>query len=158
MKSEKILVGWSSRDVTPDKPVNLCGQFHMRIARTVKDPVTVTALAVSTEGAKGAESSFIWVSCDTVGISDSVLEMSRSKLGKLVKDFPVGNLRHQAHAVVREKSAVVAGDQAGAFLAAVLQCVQAVIGQFSGVRAAENAENAAVMFGVVVLVFHRACR
>ncbi len=92
MKSGKILIGWSSRDVTPDKPVNLCGQFHMRIARTVKDPVTVTALAVSTEGGKDAESSFIWVSCDTVGISDSVLEMSRSKLGKLAKDFPVGNL------------------------------------------------------------------
>lgn len=92
MKSEKILIGWSSRDVTPDKPVNLCGQFHMRIARTVKDPVTVTALALSAEGGNVPESSFIWVSCDTVGISDSVLEMSRSKLRKLAKDFPVGNL------------------------------------------------------------------
>ncbi|MCX6983900.1 MAG: hypothetical protein NT118_03980, partial [Lentisphaerae bacterium] len=92
MYDKSILIGWASRDVTPDKPVNLRGQFQMRIARTVKDPVTVTALAVSTEGGKDAESSFIWVSCDTVGISDSVLEMSRSKLGKLAKDFPVGNL------------------------------------------------------------------
>ena len=92
MKSGKILIGWSSRDVTPEKPVNLRGQFHMRIARTVKDPVTVTALAVSTEKSKDAESSFIWVSCDTVAIPDSVLEMSRKKLGKLAKGFPVKNL------------------------------------------------------------------
>ena len=88
----KIFIGWSSRDVTPGRPVNLRGQFHMRIARTVKDPVTVTALAVSAKGANGAKSSFIWVSCDTVGIPDSVLEMSRKKLKKLVKDFPIGNL------------------------------------------------------------------
>jgi hypothetical protein len=92
MKSKKILIGWASRDVTPDKPVNLRGQLPMRIARAVKDPVTVTALAVSLEGVKDVESSFIWVSCDTATIPDSVLEMSRSKLGKLAKDFPVKNL------------------------------------------------------------------
>ncbi|HBC89137.1 MAG TPA: hypothetical protein DCZ94_19535 [Lentisphaeria bacterium] len=89
---DKLLIGWSSRDVTPDKPVNLRGQFHMRIAHTVKDPVTVTSLAVSAENCKNAEESVIWVSCDTVAIPDSVLEMSRKKLGRLVKDFPVGNL------------------------------------------------------------------
>jgi hypothetical protein len=92
MNAKKILIGWSSRDVTPDKPVNLCGQFHMRIARTVKDPVTVTALSISTEGGNDAESSFIWVSSDTALITDSVLEMSRRKLGKLAKGFPVENL------------------------------------------------------------------
>ncbi|MFA6569478.1 MAG: hypothetical protein WCS96_14805 [Victivallales bacterium] len=92
MSGKSILIGWSSRDVTPDKPVNLRGQFHMRITSTVKDPVTVTALAISTEGGNDAESSFIWVSCDTVGIPDSVLAMSRKKLGKIAKDFPVQNL------------------------------------------------------------------
>ncbi len=87
---EKLLIGWASRDVTPDRPVNLRGQFHMRIARTVKDPVTVTALAVS----KGNDNrnSLIWVSCDTVMFPDSVIQVSRKMLGKLAKDFPVGNL------------------------------------------------------------------
>ena len=88
MHGKTILIGWSSRDVTPDKPVNLRGQFHMRIARKAKDPVTVTALAISS----GKGDSFIWVSCDTVAIPDCVLEMSRRKLGKLIKDFPVKNL------------------------------------------------------------------
>ncbi len=92
MSGKSILVGWSYRDVTPDKPVNLRGQFHMRIARTVKDPVTVTALALSKDGGNDTESSFIWVSCDTLAIPDSVLETSRIKLGKLAKDFPVQNL------------------------------------------------------------------
>ena len=90
--NKDLLIGWSSRDVTPDKPVNLRGQFHIRIARTVKDPVTVTALAVSAEGGNDANSSFIWVSCDTVAIPDSVLEMSRRKLKELAKDFPVQNI------------------------------------------------------------------
>ncbi len=87
---EKLLIGWASRDVTPDRPVNLRGQFHMRIARTVKDPVTVTALAVSS--GNDTRNSFIWVSCDTVAIPCSVIESSRSKLEELAADFPAGNL------------------------------------------------------------------
>ncbi len=88
--SSKLMIGWSSRDVTPDKPVNLCGQFHLRITSTVMDPVTVTALAVSS--GKDEENSFIWVSCDSALIPDNVLEISRRKLRNLVSDFPVRNL------------------------------------------------------------------
>ena len=90
--SSKLLIGWSAKDVTPKKPASLWGQFHIRIADSVKDPITVTALAMSTEGGKDEESSFIWISCDIVAIPDSVLEMSRNKLRKMVKDFPVKNL------------------------------------------------------------------
>ena len=89
--SSKILIGWSSRDVTPDKPVNLCGQFHMRITEKVRDPVIVTALAISAER-EDVSNSFIWVACDTVSIADELLESSRIKLGKKLKDFPVKNL------------------------------------------------------------------
>ncbi|GAG93098.1 unnamed protein product, partial [marine sediment metagenome] len=30
---QKILIGWASRDVTPDKTAELLGQFHVRIFR-----------------------------------------------------------------------------------------------------------------------------
>src|SRR5450756_595980 len=50
-----LQVGWASRDVTPDRPVNLQGQFHMRISQGVKDPLTVTALAIAANNANGAD-------------------------------------------------------------------------------------------------------
>jgi hypothetical protein len=52
----------------------------------------------------------------------------------------------------------VAGDDAGAFLPAMLERVKAVVGQFGGIRMTENAEHAAVMFGVILLSLHRARR
>ncbi len=54
-----LSVGWATRNVTPDRPVNLAGQFHMRISKGIKDPVTVTALALSS-----ADDALVFVSCD----------------------------------------------------------------------------------------------
>ena len=78
---------------------------------------------------------------------------------EVVQDFRVvENLRHEAHAVMLVKFPLVAGDDAGAFLAAMLQRVKAVVGQFGGVRMAENAEHTAIMFGIMWLSLHRARR
>ena len=79
---------------------------------------------------------------------------------EVVQDFRVvENLRHEAHAVVLVKFPVVAGDDAGAFLPAMLQRVKSVVGEFGGVRVAENAEDSAVMFGIILwFVLHRARR
>jgi hypothetical protein len=46
--------------------------------------------------------------------------------------------------------AISIGDDAGALLAAMLQRVKAVVGEFGGVRMTENAEHTAIMFGVVL--------
>jgi hypothetical protein len=92
MHGKSILIGWASRDITPNQPVNLCGQFHTRITAVIKDPVTVTALAVSTEDNGDTASSFIWVSCDTCIIPNAVIDVARQKLKRLANDFPVGNL------------------------------------------------------------------
>ena len=46
----RIKIGWASRDVSTCKPVNMSGQFHMRIIRGVLDPITVTALVVENSG------------------------------------------------------------------------------------------------------------
>jgi hypothetical protein len=47
----------------------------------------------------------------------------------------------------------VAGDDAGAFLAAMLEGIKAIVGKFGGVRMAENAEDTTIMFGIIL---HRA--
>jgi len=71
---------------------------------------------------------------------------------EVVQDFRVvKNLRHEAHAVVLEEFAIVAGDNAGALLPAMLQGEEAVVGENGGVRVAENGENAALMGRFVVL-------
>lgn len=46
----RIKIGWASRDVSTHKPVNMSGQFHMRIIRGILDPITVTALVVENSG------------------------------------------------------------------------------------------------------------
>src|SRR4051812_36583321 len=51
--------------------------------------------------------------------------------------------------------AILAGDDAGAFLAAMLQGIQAVVCEFSGVGMAINAEHTAVVFWIVVHVQER---
>ena len=37
----ELKLGWASRDVSTTKPVNIPGQFHMRISQGIIDPVTV---------------------------------------------------------------------------------------------------------------------
>ena len=83
MDSKKILVGWASRDITPDKPTTLVGQFNTRISEFVKDPVTATALALETAGGDQA----IIVSLDAVWIKDDIRDACRKKLSELIPDF-----------------------------------------------------------------------
>ena len=67
---------------------------------------------------------------------------------EIVQDFAVENLRDQPHALVFAELAAVARDDAGAFLAAMLQGVEAVIRQLGGVGMAVNAKDAAIMFWI----------
>lgn len=67
-----------------------------------------------------------------------------------VEDFAVKNLRHETHSAVDAKLFAVTGDDAGAFLAAMLERIEAVVRQFGGVRMSENAEDTTIMFGVIL--------
>ena len=73
---------------------------------------------------------------------------------EVVQNGWIKNLRHKPHAVMFEKFPVMAGDNARAFLTAMLEGVKTVIGKFSGIRMPENAEHATIMFGIVLLL-HR---
>lgn len=73
-------IGWASRDVTPDKPVALRGQFHLRISESVNDPLTLTALALEAPGQDGKPEQSVMVSCDRVSIPPGVIERCRELL------------------------------------------------------------------------------
>lgn len=85
-----LRIGWASRDITPSGKVNLAGQFGMRITTEVKDPLSVTALALS-RGDNAADA-VIFVSCDTVTIPAYMVDRCREKIAAVSKDFPVRNL------------------------------------------------------------------
>jgi len=78
-------IGWSSRDVTPDRPVNLYGQFYVRISKGAKDPVTVSVLALSS-GAS-ATATVVFVSCDSVYVPENAYEQCLAAIRKLVPKF-----------------------------------------------------------------------
>jgi len=77
-------VGWGSRDITPDRPVALSGQFHKRISTGVAARLSVTALAIETRSADKSLEQAILVSCDLVAIRDGMQARLRKLLeGKL---------------------------------------------------------------------------
>ncbi len=83
-ESNPIKIGWSSVDITPDWPVNLKGQFNVRIATRALDPITATALALESENqAQG----FILVSVDCVQISLYVQQAFRRLIAERLPGF-----------------------------------------------------------------------
>ncbi|MCD6362346.1 MAG: hypothetical protein J7M38_15925 [Armatimonadetes bacterium] len=79
--SDKVKIGWAGRDITPRTPVALRGQFNLRIATRVEDPLTLTALAIEADGEQA-----ILVSIDNVGVDSVVLERTREALQERLPD------------------------------------------------------------------------
>jgi hypothetical protein len=77
--SSSVRIGWASRDITPRRAVMLRGQFNVRVATRVRDPLTLTALAVDCDG-----DAAILVSVDACGVEDRVLEASRCALAERI--------------------------------------------------------------------------
>lgn len=79
-----IKIGWASRDVSTEKPVNIPGQFHMRISKGIMDPVTVSALVID----NGLDL-VIFLSADLVVIRSGLLDEIRAKVAKSNRQIPV---------------------------------------------------------------------
>ena len=82
-----------------------------------------------------------------------VADVAKGKVaGQGAEDVLVEHLRNEAHALVGAQVNAVGRRDAGAFLAAMLERVQAVIRQFGGIRVAVDAEQTAVMSRLSVVV------
>ncbi|MCD4825235.1 MAG: hypothetical protein K8S55_11580 [Phycisphaerae bacterium] len=81
MEEQKLLIGWGHRDITPELPVMLRGQFNLRLAREVLDPITVTALAIESQD---KSSQLVMVSLDIVSVSNFIRDEARREIsGKI---------------------------------------------------------------------------
>jgi hypothetical protein len=79
-ETTELLVGAATVSITPEEPVPLSGQFHTRIARSVDNPVTATALAIETRSGETSLDHAIMVSCDLVAIRKGVQDRVRKHL------------------------------------------------------------------------------
>ncbi len=83
----KVRIGWSQQDITPDIPVALHGQFNLRIATRVQDPLTLTALALEA----GDEQAVI-VSVDACVVTSDLLAAARAALADRLPEVKPGSL------------------------------------------------------------------
>ncbi len=85
--SAKIRIGWSQQDITPRLPVALWGQFNLRIATRVQDPLTLTALAVD-----NGDDHAVIASMDICAVRPEVLSVARATLAERLPDFDPAKL------------------------------------------------------------------
>lgn len=77
-----LSIGWAGRDITPSRPVSLRGQFNLRIATRVQDPLTLTALALD-----NGEEGVIFASLDSCATDVDVLARARERVSELIPGF-----------------------------------------------------------------------
>ncbi|MCK9412939.1 MAG: hypothetical protein M0Q53_11605 [Prolixibacteraceae bacterium] len=85
-KTGNFNIGWASEDITPESPVLLQGLFNARISEGVKDPITVTALAIESGRGPSSEKA-IMISCDLIGIDDFLRDSVRSLVKKSLPEL-----------------------------------------------------------------------
>ncbi|UVI33045.1 hypothetical protein [Paenibacillus spongiae] len=76
-KATAFRQGWAQADITPDQPVQLAGQFHMRLSEGVLDPLSVTAWAIESGGEHA-----VFVCCDLVSIPDEFRDAVRARVSE----------------------------------------------------------------------------
>ena len=72
---QELYVGSQTVDISPELPVALTGQFHLRIAETAETPLKATVMVLETRGARGDLA--IMVSCDALYIPTDLLALVR---------------------------------------------------------------------------------
>ena len=82
MSGERTLrIGWSQKEITPPQLVLIRGQFHARVSEGVRDPLTVTALALESVVDGVPRDHVVMVSCDLIAISDALRDAVRDRIG-----------------------------------------------------------------------------
>ena len=99
-------IGWAEESITPEKRISLAGQFAERVSEYVETPITVTALAVESEGEQ-----MIICSCDLVSIGENLLEAVRENIRMANSEIDIDKIiisaihTHSSHTYSRGQKA-----------------------------------------------------
>ena len=77
-----LKIGWSEKNITPEKRVALAGQFAERISEYVEKPLTVTAMAMEANGEQ-----MVLCSIDVVSIGYNVVEDVRAAVAEAIPEL-----------------------------------------------------------------------
>ena len=84
---QRLKIGWASRDISTDQPVDIPGQFHIRVSKGVLDPITATALVID-----NGEELLIFVTADLVCIRAYLVEEVRARVQAQEPRIPVDRI------------------------------------------------------------------
>ncbi len=91
-RSGRLSFGWATESIVPAQPVAIGGQYHTRISGEVRDPITVTALALETRDGDQVLDQAVWVSCDLVGIRRTMTDNVRRLVSQSVPDLDTNKI------------------------------------------------------------------
>ncbi|MBO5755413.1 MAG: hypothetical protein J6R89_05085, partial [Clostridia bacterium] len=74
----KLFIGFAEESIVPEKKISLAGQFYERISDVVESPITVTAMAIESEGQQA-----IFVSADIGDAKAYLINLARRKFVEL---------------------------------------------------------------------------
>ncbi|MGI6139819.1 MAG: hypothetical protein ACOYI9_12400 [Candidatus Hydrogenedentales bacterium] len=81
-KNAPLLCGWATTTITPDKPVQLAGQFAERVSKKVLEPCMANALVMDGFRSDGTPDQAVLVSCDLVHIPKEIVAAVRERVAK----------------------------------------------------------------------------
>lgn len=83
----ELTIGWASRDISTDKPINIPGQFHMRISEGIMDPLTFSTLVID-----NGTDLVIFAAADLVVVRSGLLDEIRAKVAALNPEIPTAKI------------------------------------------------------------------
>ena len=92
LKDGGLRIGWAMKDITPDGPVSLYGQYYERISTYVQSPLKVTALAIESSDKTGNKEQAIMVSMDVALIWIELQDSLKKIVKDEIPDFDVNKL------------------------------------------------------------------
>lgn len=92
LQANDLYLGAATADISPELPVALMGQFHMRIAETADTPLSAAIVAIESRKGQTPLDTAIFVSCDLVYISAQLRKELRAEVSNRIPRFNVNKI------------------------------------------------------------------
>ncbi len=91
-KANDLYIGTSTVGITPELPVALDGQMHLRIADEIETPLEANIVVIESRNNNEKNEAVIFISCDLVAIPLEILEGVRYEVKRVVPEIEVENI------------------------------------------------------------------